>query len=297
MTSDDDGATRRIARPRFGVCGWDYKDWRGPLYPQPLPRDFRALPLLARFLDFMEVNATFYDPIGGTVADRWIAETPADFTFVIKCWRGWTHDGAAPAGDALARFRRVIDPILAAGRLDGVLAQYPPSFRDDRDGRAAMCALRDALAPARFFVEVRSRALYRREFLSFLQDEQLEFVNVDLPELPALPTLSTINTGPVGYVRLHGRNRAAWANAKATRDERYDYGYARTELEELTQRIRQLAARVTRLMVAANNHFRAQAPAAAVALRSLWEGRAVGAPRALVDAYPMLAEFTTPFDA
>ena len=37
---------------RFGVCGWDYKDWQGPLYPAPLPRGFRALPLLARFLDF-----------------------------------------------------------------------------------------------------------------------------------------------------------------------------------------------------------------------------------------------------
>ncbi|MFQ5653607.1 MAG: DUF72 domain-containing protein [Planctomycetota bacterium] len=179
----------------FGVCGWDYRDWAGPLYPRPLPAGYRPLPLLARFLDFMEVNATFYRPMGGRVSVRWLEETPDTFRFVLKAWRGWTHDGEPPEGEELARFRELLDPILDRGRLEGVLAQYPPSFRDSAQGRRSITGLRDALRPAPLFVEVRHRGLYTEEFLSFLEGEDIAFVNVDLPAVGSLPRLAESPNG------------------------------------------------------------------------------------------------------
>ncbi|MEE8142526.1 MAG: DUF72 domain-containing protein [Planctomycetota bacterium] len=278
----------------FGVSGWDYVDWRGPLYPTRPPRGFRALPLLARFLDFMEVNVTFYRPLGGSVAQRWLQETPPRFQFVVKAFGGWTHRGEKPEGEALTRFREIIDPILGSQRLAGVLVQYPPSFRDTKASREELIHLRDALTPARVFVEVRSRALYRVSFLSFLESHDLNFVNVDLPEMGTLPRMTRINTGPQAFLRLHGRNALAWANPRAGRDQRYDHQYSREELSELLEVVGTLLERAPTVLVGANNHFRAQAPAAMVLMRSLWQQQKVPAPSSLLEAYPELREHAYP---
>lgn len=291
MTQSNASEPRSVVR--FGVSGWDYRDWFGPLYPKPAPKGFRALPLLAQFLDFMEVNATFYHPMGGTVSERWLDETPTAFTFLVKAWQGWTHRDRPPTGPELLQFREVMDPILSQNRLEGILLQFPPSWRDEPRRREQVLRLRDALAPARVFVEVRHRSLYQPEFLSFLAEERVDFVNVDLPAVGQLPGPSTINTGPTSFLRLHGRNAPAWKSARATRDERYDYRYSEAEVEELLDTIRRLVARTPRVLVAANNHFAANAPAAAALLRSGWEQRKVEVPSRLIESHPELQQRCT----
>ena len=84
---------------KWGLSGWDYTDWRGLLYPKSPPAKFRALPLLAQFSDFMEVNVSFYRILQPSAALRWLEETPPQFGFVFKAWRGWTHDHAHPEGE------------------------------------------------------------------------------------------------------------------------------------------------------------------------------------------------------
>lgn len=253
---------------RFGVCGWDFADWDGPLYPKPRPKGYRALPFLATFLDFVEVNATFYHPMGGDASVRWLEETPPEFTFVLKAFRGWSHDKLEPGGEELARFREVLDPILEQDRLDGVLVQFPPWVRTF-DGRlkSRLRKLVQAFSPASLFVEVRDSALYRTDFFDFLTDEGIAFVNVDLPDVASLPKLTSINTTAQGYIRLHGRNHAGWADPRATRDVRYDYSYTARDLDQVIEKIEKLAARTRTISIAANNHFRAQAPAALLACR------------------------------
>lgn len=259
-----------ITRPelRFGVCGWDFADWDGPLYPKPRPRGYRALPLLATFLDLVEVNATFYHPMGGDVSKRWLDETPESFTFVLKAFRGWTHENGTPSGVDLVQFLEVLEPVADAGRLEGVLIQFPPWIRRfDTALEKRLMQFRRTFAQHRLFVEVRHQDLYRTDFFDFLSANELGFVNVDLPEIPALPKLTSINTSDVGYVRLHGRHHDGWANPKATRDERYDYEYTARDLDEVIEKIDKISGRTRSTLIAANNHFRAQAPAALVACR------------------------------
>ncbi|MGE3163703.1 MAG: DUF72 domain-containing protein [Planctomycetota bacterium] len=295
---DPQPSSFRAARPgvRFGISGWDYRDWRGPVYPTPTPRGFRPLRLLSQFLDFMEVNSTFYHPTGGSASRRWLNETPREFTFVLKAWQGWTHQREPVPGAPLELFRELMGPILAADRLEGILLQYPPSWRDSSATRDGVAELVAALAPARVFVEFRHRSLYRPEFYRFLQSLAVDFVNVDLPAVGSLPPPSTINTGPCGFVRLHGRNQAAWANPRATRDQRYDYRYSVEEIRSIIDSVRQLLARTPRLLIAANNHFAGHAPAAMVLGRALLEQRRVRAPARLIASHPELAPYCDPLD-
>jgi len=284
---------RHGGETRFGVCGWDYRDWRGPLYPDPLPSGFRALPLLACFLDYVEVNVTFYRIIPPGPAERWIEETPPSFTFVFKAWQGWTHDLVPPAGEELDGFRALLAPAAAGGRLEGVLAQFPPGLSGEEDAFARLLPLRDALLPHRLFAEFRHRALWREEVFARLEREGIAFVNVDLPPVGTLPRPSRVNTGPVGMLRLHGRSRAGWSRP-VDRDERYDHGYDRAECAELAGTIRELLDRCPRVLVGANNHFRAKAPAAAAMLAAELRGAPVAVPARLRAAFPELAAVSVP---
>lgn len=280
---------------KFGVSGWDYADWRGPLYPTPLPRGFRALPLLSRFTQFMEVNVSYYRILPPKVAVRWVEETPPEFTFVFKGWKGWTHERGGLAvsredSEAIA-FRELVAPAADAGRLDGILIQFPPDLRDPRDALRRLLPLRDALAPQRIFVEFRHRDLYRDEIFRTLEREQIAFVNVDLPSTRSLPTLTSINTGPVAYLRLHGRHGAGWARG-VSRDTRYDYLYSAPEVEELTAVIDDLIGRCPQVLVGANNHFGAQAPAVLAQLQSSVRGVPCAVPPRLRRAFPSVARST-----
>ncbi|MHC4936138.1 MAG: DUF72 domain-containing protein [Planctomycetota bacterium] len=282
--------TRGIAR--FGLCGWDYEDWRGPLYPESLPPDFRALPLLARFTQFMEVNVSHYRILPPGPAERWVAETPPDFTFLFKAWKGWTHEGAPVRAGELSAFRALLEPAAREGRLEGILVQLPPTLRQPGEALRLLRDLSGALAPHSLLAEVRDRALCHPDFYSALEEAGIGFVNVDLPDVRRLPTLTAVNTTPTGCLRLHGRNRAGWARRSA-RDVRYDHDYDAREIDALAETIEDLLTRCPRVLVGANNHFRAQAAAVVARLRTRIEGRPCAVPERLRRGSPAVAAVTT----
>ena len=93
-------------------------------------------------------------------------------------------------------------------------------------------------------------------------------------------------TGAVGYVRVHGRNAQDWFRKDAGVNERYDYLYSPEELAPWVERTRAVAAETAETYVIANNHYRGQAMANGLMLRSMFEGGPVEAPPQLVAAYP-----------
>jgi len=112
-----------------GTSGWQYRDWRGVLYPPGLAQR-RWLEYYASHYATVENNGAFYRlPSPQTFAD-WRARTPDDFVMAVKASRYLTHvlrlrDAAGPVGRLLG---------AAAGlgsRLGPVLLQLPPNFPVD----------------------------------------------------------------------------------------------------------------------------------------------------------------------
>jgi uncharacterized protein YecE (DUF72 family) len=268
---------------RIGPAGWSYDDWKGRVYPDPVPRGFDPLAYLSRFFDFIEINSTFYRPAAAAMSQAWARRTPDAFVFAAKAWERFTHD-RDPVPPAEARvFLDGLAPLRDAGKLGAVLLQYPWFFQDSvvsRDRlRRAVDALR-SLAP--LVVELRHRSWLGA--LDVLRGLELGFCNIDQPASGSALTGTRILTGPVGYIRLHGRNAKAWFSRTAGRDEKYDYLYSPEELRGWVEAAESMSA-ADRLFIVTNNHFQGKAVVNALQLaRAL--GRTVEVPDSLRASYP-----------
>ena len=114
---------------RIGCSGWQYRDWRGRLYPEGLPQR-RWLERYAEVFDTVEVNSTFYRLASPTAVETWVEETPEDFVFAVKASRYLTHvKRLINLGPYIKRFYDPLERLVESGRLGPVLAaagELPP---------------------------------------------------------------------------------------------------------------------------------------------------------------------------
>jgi uncharacterized protein YecE (DUF72 family) len=107
--------------------------------------------------------------------------------------------------------------------------------------------------------------------LQYFRDRQITLVSVDAPEsehFTVMPGEDYVTNPALGYIRLHGRNARGYIRGRSVA-ERFDYDYSDSELEELTTRLRKLAAQVEELRVVANNNRSNYAPKLAERLNKL----------------------------
>lgn len=283
--------TAATARILVGTAGFSYPDWRGRVYPMPRPRGFDELRYLARFVDVVEINNTFYRPPDAAHCERWLqcVEDRPDFRFTAKLYRGFTHQRPAQWSEPeLRQFVAGIEPLRASGRLGAVLAQFPHWFAADPQARDHLQRIADAFAAFPIVVEVRHRSFLAPNVLRALESMRLSFCGADQPlgrdSMPPLP----LRTGDIGYFRLHGRNAKAWFDAGASRDAKYDYLYDDAELADLAELMRRMAVGSEQTYVIANNHFLGKALVNALELKAGFAGRPLELPPALLAAYPRL---------
>jgi uncharacterized protein YecE (DUF72 family) len=114
----------------FGPAGWSYADWRGTVYPDPQPPRFSPLAFLARQFDFVEVNTSFYRVPSLKMTQGWIEKTAAfpAFRFWLKLHQSFTHERMLDELMILD-FHDCLRPLGEAGKLAGLLAQFPYSFK------------------------------------------------------------------------------------------------------------------------------------------------------------------------
>jgi uncharacterized protein YecE (DUF72 family) len=244
---------------RIGTSGYSFADWVGTVYPSGTkPSAF--LSHYAKLFDSVEINATYYRTPSPQTFARMVEKTPDSFTFVVKVPRAMTHDLVAFDRE-LEPFQKAIEPLVRAGRLGGLLAQFPYAFVPSEASHRHLGKLaRSFEAEIPPHVEFRHDDWYATATYDLLAKLGLGFVNVDLPDLPHLPRPSEVATNRTGYVRLHGRNEKTWWNqdkakalAKALAGNRYDYLYSASELEPWAARIERLAEGADTAYVFANN--------------------------------------------
>jgi len=299
---------------RYGTAGWSFADWYGPFYPRPPVDDGpgalftgvparppdpdvglarrRPLAYYARYFDAVEVGSSAYRIPSPRTTARWcdLTERRAGrpFLFSFKLPLLFTHEGDLQPTDVRA-LRAALEPVRERGRLGALLAQFPLGFSFTRPARERVGWIRDAFAGLPLVVEVRHRSWEADAARDLLRGLGVTLAAIDQPQCHKTLRPSTALTTPaLAYVRLHGRNAAAWFDPGAGRDRRSDYLYGPAEVREWGARIDRLAARAERTVVIATNHLRGQAPANALELRRLREPAAVRVPGALSRAYPRL---------
>ncbi len=251
------GLKKRPAR--VGVAGWSYPDWAGIVYPKA-PR-FDGLSYLAAFFDTLEVNSSFYRIPTARATSSWARralDANPEFRFTLKLYKGFTHERTATAEDEES-FRDSLHPLADAGVLGALLLQFPWSYKNEPESRGHLEATLDRFAQFPRVVEVRHESWNRPEFYSFLSERGVGFCNIDQPLIGRSLGPSERATGPVGYVRLHGRNYRDWFREDAGRDARYDYLYREEELDPWLEKISEISDAASSTYVITNNHFRGQA--------------------------------------
>jgi len=213
------------------------------------------------------------------------------FRFTLKLFKGFTHERNASLGDERA-FKDALLPLIDAGVLGGLLLQFPWSFKNVPESREYLSELFERFEGYPLVLEVRHASWNARELYDYLQRHAVGFCNVDQPVIGRSLGPSEKATGPIGYVRLHGRNYRDWFRDDAGRDARYDYLYTEEELDPWMEKISEVSENASETYVITNNHFRGQAVVNALQIRSRLEERPVKAPAPLVEHYPVLREVT-----
>ena len=276
-----------------GVAGWDYPDWSGIVYPRGASRGFDRLAFVARFLDVVEINATFYRPVNPAIAASWIRRVSKHpgFRFTAKAHRSFTHEPWDDPAAVVAPTLAGLTPLREAGLLGALLVQFPQSFHWAPHSTTRLGRLLDATVGWPVVVEVRHVSWDDDRAAAWMCERNVGWCVVDQPRAGGLtaPPRPRV-TAPTGYLRLHGRNEASWFDPKAGRDARYDYLYTMDSLRPLADTARVMGTTAEALYVIANNHFRGQAFSNALQLKHLIQGVKPEAPGDLVAEYPELRE-------
>jgi uncharacterized protein YecE (DUF72 family) len=243
---------------RVGPAGWSYTDWEGTVYPKHGSK-FDHLAYLSSFFDTIEINSPFYRIPPPTHAKSWVrrVSTNPAFKFTTKVFRGFTHEAASLEKADIKAFRNYLDPLMEAQRLGALLLQFPWSFKNSPEARVKLVELFEAFADYPKALEVRHSTFQSDEFIEFLNEHDVGFVNLDQPLFHDSVKPSAIVTGAVAYARFHGRNYEKWFAHKESW-ERYNYLYSEEELEPWVERINSMATNKDTYVIT-NNHFRGQA--------------------------------------
>ncbi|MGI5291829.1 DUF72 domain-containing protein [Nonomuraea polychroma] len=184
-----------------GTSGWQYKDWRGVLYPQGLPQRL-WLEAYAREFPTVESNNAFYRLPRPETFAAWRERTPDGFVMAVKASRYLTH------------IKRLDEPEEPVQRLMGaaaalkeklgpILLQLPPTLRAEpgRLDRCLACFPRDV----RVAVEPRHTSWWTDEVRDVMSAHGAALCWADRLGRPQNPLWRTADWG---YVRMHqGRGR------------------------------------------------------------------------------------------
>lgn len=278
------------AAVRIGPAGWSYQDWGGWVYPLQERGRTDQLAYLAEYFEVLEINSTFYRPADHRSARSWVRRVSGNpnFKFTVKLWQRFTHQGEPSGAEEERLFKSGLEPLLDGGVLGCILIQHPWSFKNLPENRARLEELFEAFKEYPKVVEVRHASWNAEPVFRFLSDHGVGFVNVDQPVIGQSLGPTERATGPVGYIRLHGRNYQDWFREEAGRDARYNYLYSEEELKPWAQRAERVSEGASETYIITNNHYRGQAVVNALQLKFMLTGKKVKVPEPLKARYPVL---------
>jgi uncharacterized protein YecE (DUF72 family) len=186
-----------------GTSGWQYKDWRGLLYPPGLAQN-RWLRRYAEGFGTVENNNAFYRLPSTELFERWRDMTPAGFVMAVKASRYLTH--IKRLAEPEEPVERLMNAVRGLGdRLGPILLQLPPTLRAEPE-RLDRC-LRAFPEGVRVAVEPRHDTWWTDEVRGLLERHGAALCWADRLGRPVTPLW---RTAAWGYVRLHEGAATPW---------------------------------------------------------------------------------------
>ena len=271
---------------RIGTCSFADEALQKHFYPKGMRTGRDQLPYYSQHFDTVEIDSTFYRLPSRENVEKWASWTPDGFVFHFKAFAPITrhpvkleqlppdlHEGLATdargrvermprevRGELVRLFREALEPAAEAGKLGGILVQLAPYVVPKPQSWEYLEWLRAQLPRDDLLVEFRHRSWFddehREETLSFLEQHRLANVVVDAPRTEAknvIPTVVAV-TSPTAYVRFHGRNAETWNVRSGSAADRFDYLYAREELEEWVEPMRELGGEADQVFAVFNTN-------------------------------------------
>ena len=163
-------------------------------------------------------------------------------------------------------FNSSIEPLYKSGKLGALLAQFPPSFKNDTYGRQILNAVINTFGQYRLAVELRHRSWSDAENTAeLLRERNVAWVQIDEPKFQSSIAADIPLTSDMAYFRFHGRNKEMWW--KGDRETRYEYLYSPEEIDELIERLKEANKQANQLFAFFNNHWRGYASRNAIDLK------------------------------
>lgn len=218
----------------------------------------------AGYLPLVEIDTAYYAIPKKSTVEKWVKDTPRGFRFVAKLYSGFTGQHKetyfSSFTEMTAAFLEAMAPLIESGKLYCFLAQFPAQFKCTSKNVAYLKKLRQAFPNLPIAVELRDNRWYadkyREKTHEFMAQNDFSLVMVDEPQVLDTPPLDLTITNPEFVLfRFHGRNQAYWKSSDPEwRKKRTLYRYNETELTELAEQIRTVAAAAKETAVIFNNN-------------------------------------------
>ena len=276
------------ARIRVGTCSWADKSLVAHWYPKGVSTAEERLRYYAERFDAVELDASYYRLPDAETVQKWVERTPPGFLFHVKAFGMMTRHPVKveqlppelrdlvqaddrgrvdrPPRDFRAeifsRFHAALEPFRAAGKLGGILLQFPSYVVYRESSLDYLRWAKEQLRGDEMLVEFRHRSWlddeHREDTLAFLEELGAANVIVDAPKTEAKNLVPTVlaTTSPTVYVRFHGRNAGTWNKRGGSAAERFDYLYSDEELAEWAGLMRELVGGAQQAYAMFNNNGR-----------------------------------------
>ena len=266
----------RQAKIYIGTSGWSYPKgegtWTGYFYPTS---KINELEYYSQFFNTVEVNSSFYRPPNPGYVFNWARRVPEGFLFTVKLWQKFTHpkmykeatgEEAVISQKDVDLFKHSVEPLVRYGKLGALLAQFPPSFKNDVFGQQILGAVIKTFNEYRLAVELRHRSWSDdKNTARFLKENNITWVQIDEPKFPSSIAAEVPITADMAYFRFHGRNVEMWW--KGDSETRYKYLYSNYEINELAEKVKSASEQTSLTFALFNNHWQGYAPRNAVDMK------------------------------
>lgn len=245
-----------------GTSGFSFPDWVGPFYPPGTKAD-GMFDIYIRHFDMVELNFTFYSMPGEATFRNLLDRSPKGFEFWVKVNRQITHKRDLTVAEPFYGAARTIQD---AGKLGGLVLQFPQSFKRTEPNRRFLAAAFDAFPDMPLAVEFRDSSWDTPATVEGLRNKSISLIVPDAPPIAGLFHPPPVATSRTGYLRLHSRDASKWYQGLA---QRYDYSYSTAELQAIRRQWSPIEPTVDRIYVMFNNCHRGQAAQDAAAFKSM----------------------------